>query len=80
MFLRMTVNEYFVPVSEHKCDACGEIFTLCPPGDDNKKYSICNHKDCSSFDPNSLTSQLNGWSENEIDHTNLARKPTEKLN
>ena len=29
-FLRMTFNDYGTPVSQHRCDSCGDVFTVCP--------------------------------------------------
>lgn len=30
MFIEYDFNEYGTMVSRHRCDACGDVFTLCP--------------------------------------------------
>ena len=56
-FLRLTVNEYGSAVSEHRCDACGTVFTLCPgypklSGEeaDVKWGGCCLGEGCESYD------------------------------
>ncbi len=45
-------NEYGTSVSHHKCDACGDIFTVCPAGDvDSLDWDNCMALDCVSYDP-----------------------------
>ena len=41
-------NEYGVRVTEHICDTCGTLFSLCPGVDD---WPDCLGIDCDSYDP-----------------------------
>lgn len=54
MFLRMTENDYGTPVSEHRCDACGTVFTVCPAkagADGDAEWGGCCLGDgCPSYD------------------------------
>ncbi len=47
-------NEYGTLVSEHRCDACGSPFTLCPaqsgPEGDAAWGGCCLEEMCSSYD------------------------------
>lgn len=42
-------NEYGTRISKHKCDVCGENFTLCPA---QEKDDTCGHPECASYDIN----------------------------
>jgi hypothetical protein len=45
-------NSYGVKISSHKCDSCGEVFTVCPPvqiGQDG--WNGCMSEGCDSYDP-----------------------------
>ena len=46
----VTVNEFGTPVSVHTCDACGELFTVCPPVDIGKWGTGCLAEGCPSYD------------------------------
>ena len=52
MWLGYNENEFNTEISEHLCDDCGSLFSLCPsvpstaPGWDN-----CLSEDCESYDP-----------------------------
>lgn len=53
MRVGMTVNEYGTPVTKYRCEACGEIFTVCPaptPSEDHN-WDGCTAPECSSYDP-----------------------------
>ena len=41
-------NEHGVRVTEHVCETCGGVFTICPGVDD---WSNCLSEDCASYDP-----------------------------
>lgn len=47
--LRDDVNEHGTPVSVHRCDWCGDEFTVCPPADGD--WGGCQSLDCPSYDP-----------------------------
>lgn len=49
MKLGYSKNEHGTKISLHKCDVCGNEFSLCPAqeGDDT-----CGFKECASYDPN----------------------------
>lgn len=42
-------NEYGTKISKHKCDVCGEPYTLCPA---QYKDWPCQLPHCASYDPN----------------------------
>lgn len=47
-YLRDTHNQYGTPVSMHRCDGCGFLFTVCPPAGDS--WGGCLGEDCASYD------------------------------
>ena len=49
-FLRMTVNEYGTPVSEHCCVDCGSIYTVCPAVSEDFGWDSCLAVECPSYD------------------------------
>jgi hypothetical protein len=49
-FLRITLNEYGTQVSEHRCDSCGDIFTVCPPVTEEVWGEGCLAEGCPSYD------------------------------
>ena len=57
MFIDYATNEYGTTVSEHRCETCGETFTVCPSsGDDGPRRDAdrdgnCLTEDCASYDP-----------------------------
>lgn len=44
------VNEYGTPVSIHKCQACGDEYTVCPPCP-TENNGGCLAPTCESYDP-----------------------------
>jgi hypothetical protein len=45
-------NEHGTRISKHRCDACGEEFTVCPPVyPEQKGWGNCMGKACTSYDP-----------------------------
>lgn len=52
MHLGYTTNEYGTQVSKHKCESCGEEFTLCPAiFPETKGWENCLGPKCKSYDP-----------------------------
>ena len=52
MFLSFGKNEYGTPVSVHRCEACGEVFRVCPAAKPGQAgWENCLGPDCSSYDP-----------------------------
>lgn len=49
MFIKILINEFGVKISEHKCNTCGVIFTLCPV--EETGWEDCLSKNCESYDP-----------------------------
>jgi hypothetical protein len=49
--LGYTTNEYGTRVSKHKCDACGQEYTVCPPCFPEENRNVCQAKSCPSYDP-----------------------------
>ena len=53
-FVGYTLNDYGRRVSEHRCDRCGNPFTVCPPLDgvegDAKWGGCCLMERCASYD------------------------------
>lgn len=53
MHLGYTYNEYGTLVSKHKCDTCGDVFTLCPPVSpeevETKGWQNCLATHCPSY-------------------------------
>lgn len=50
MLLGLDKNKYGTPVSLHKCDDCGNEFTVCPPAKEN--WGGCLSEICESYDIN----------------------------
>ena len=54
VFLRFRSNEYGTSVSEHCCDDCGGVFTLCPAkggADGDAEWGgCCLAETCGSYD------------------------------
>lgn len=52
MRLRATTNEYGTPVAEYRCEACGELFTVCPmpAADEDDQWTGCTAPECASYD------------------------------
>lgn len=46
----VTVNEFGTPVSVHTCEACGRMFTVCPPADPETWGTGCLAEGCPSYD------------------------------
>lgn len=47
-----TTNEHGTPVSTHKCDTCGQEYTVCPAiPDDKRGWESCMARECESYDP-----------------------------
>ena len=52
MYLGEEKNEYGTTVSKHKCDTCGEAYTLCPAVKKGDSYwEHCRATTCESYDP-----------------------------
>lgn len=49
----MSVNECGTDVSVHRCDVCGDRYTVCPPesNPDSKLFKNCLSTECGSYDP-----------------------------
>lgn len=53
MHLGYTTNEYGTRVSQHRCDACGSEFTVCPAAfPEAVGWNNCLAPTCPSYDPN----------------------------
>ena len=48
--LGATLNDYGATVSRHRCDKCGDEFTVCPPVEDEQWGGCCLSEECSSYD------------------------------
>ena len=73
MFQRMTTNDYGTRVSQHQCNNCGGVFTLCPAVDgiegDKEWGGCCLGEGCGSYN---LTRDIDLlW-----DHTIVEREDT----
>lgn len=52
MHIGYTRNEYGTLVSKHRCDTCGEEFTLCPAvSSKDEGWENCLSPTCSSYSP-----------------------------
>ena len=45
-----SVNEFGTPVSVHRCDDCGDEFTVCPCQPDDREWGGCLAESCASYD------------------------------
>ena len=47
------INEYGTPVTIHKCDTCGDQFSVCPAVsvEQRDQYDNCLAMACDSYDP-----------------------------
>lgn len=53
MYLGLGENEDRIKVSKHKCDTCGDEFTVCPAyGEGSAGFENCLSPECASYDPN----------------------------
>ena len=46
-YLGRSTNEYGTPVSRHRCDDCGDEFTVCP---ESPNFGGCLAEGCPSYD------------------------------
>lgn len=60
MRIRETTNDYGTPVVEYRCEACGELFTVCPaPSEDrDDQWKGCQADVCASYEP---TRDVDKW-------------------
>lgn len=57
MFIKESLNEHGVKQSHHKCDECGQPFSVVPSVKDSspdwkKLWACCLDEGCLSYDPN----------------------------
>lgn len=52
-YLRDGINDYGTPTSVHRCDSCGQEFTVAPrvPEERWAEWGECLSEDCDSYDP-----------------------------
>jgi hypothetical protein len=53
MYRGLGVNEYGTEVSLHRCDSCGDDFSVCPgvPPDKTNEWDTCLSIACESYEP-----------------------------
>jgi hypothetical protein len=49
--MKYKTNEYGTLVSEHVCETCGVVFTVCPAAKDETSWRSCSSPYCESYDP-----------------------------
>lgn len=53
MFVRADENEHGTPLTVHKCDECGNEFTVTPavPAERRDEWNMCMAESCPSYEP-----------------------------